>query len=111
MTIEINGKTVEPVYDFGTVRIVGDITKNSNPITFNIDLNNPAEIYRYAKVSLHAGLLRANELDKAKEKVTEKQVQDVIDCWNWETVLDSIAQFNKIWKIEPKPGEEQTDTQ
>lgn len=106
MTITINGKTVEPVFNFGTVRIVGEITKNSNPITFNADFSNPPEVYRYAQVILMAALKKAKV-----PNVTESQVQDILDDYKADQLQEIISRYYNIWKVEANPEGEQPDPQ
>ena len=99
MTITINGKTVEPVFNFGTLRRIGELTKK-DPFTLQIDTNKPDEIYKYVYLIVHAGLL------SAKVIVNEKQVQDVIDDWSLAEAMAVINEFKQAFEVEPKPGEE-----
>lgn len=99
MTITIGNATYEPVFNFGTLRRIGDLTKK-DPFTLSVDYTKPDQIYKYVYLIVHAGLL------SAKVKVTEEQVQSVIDEWDLRTAIQVIAEFNQAFVVEPKPGEE-----
>lgn len=99
MIIKINGQDETPIYNFGTLRRIGEITKQ-DPFTLQIDYTKPAEIYKYVQVIVHAGL------QSAKVKATVQQVQEVIDEWSLAEAIEVITEFNKAFVVEPKEGEE-----
>lgn len=98
-TITINGVEETPVYNFGTLRRIGEVTKK-DPFSLVVDYNKPEEIYKYVQVIVHAGLLSASV------KVTEAHVQEAIDKWDLKKAMQVINDFNQAFVVEAKPGEE-----
>ena len=98
MEITIDGKEYTPVYNFGTLRRIGEATKQ-DPFTLNIDYQKPSEIYRYVHIIVLAGL------QSAKVSVTAKQVQETIDEWGLAQAMQVITEFNQSFAGE-KNGEE-----
>lgn len=93
MNIQIGEQSHELVFNYGTLRRIGELSKKE-PFKLVIDYSDPQKVYSYGFYIIYAGLL------SAKVKVTQQEVQDAVDEMKFADVIKVITAFNQAFAAE-----------
>ena len=94
-------------FNLGTLKHIGVITK-ADPLDFNVNFSNLAEVYRFVFIVVYAGLLSNADSKNVEPDFSDKDVEKWINEWDLTQAAEVITKFNAAYQLS---GEEGANTQ